>query len=73
MSSQPDLAEHFRAMEALVEAQPEGINVQIAHGVYLRSPRSSGRHAATQVRLASHLEEALGRPKGSAPPDWLSS
>ncbi len=71
MSSQPDLAAHFRAMEALVEAQPEGINVQIAHGVYLMSPRSGGRHAATQVKLASRLEEALGRPKGSEQPDWL--
>ncbi len=71
MSSQPDLAAYFRAMEALVEAQPEGVNAEIAHGVYLMSPRPGPRHSSAQGRLFSLLDEKVGRAKGSAPPDWL--
>lgn len=71
MSSQPDLAAYFRAMEALVEAQPEGVNAEIAHGAYLMSPRPEACHGSAQVRLGWILHEKAGRGEGSAPPDWL--
>ena len=70
MSSQPDLSAHFAAMEALVEAQPEGVNAEIARGVYLMSPRPSFRHAKAQGRLFALLEEKFGRGEGSVRPDW---
>lgn len=71
MSSQRDLRAHFKAMEALVEAQPEGANAEIAHGAYLMCPRPSPRHAAAQIRLGAVLHERLGRGEGSSAPDWL--
>ncbi|MGH9316049.1 MAG: Uma2 family endonuclease, partial [Thermoanaerobaculia bacterium] len=71
MASRPDLAASFRAMEALVEAQPEGVNVEIARGVYLMSPRPSLKHAHAQGRLFSMLDERLGRREPPGDPDWL--
>lgn len=73
MSSQPDLAVHFAAMEALVEAQPEGVNAEIARGVYLMSPRPSLAHTFTEGRTFALLDEGFGRGRGSDPPDWLFS
>ncbi len=61
MASRPDLTESFRAMEALVEAQPEGVCAEIARGVYLMSPRPSAKHGHAQIQLASLLVERLGR------------
>jgi hypothetical protein len=61
MASRPDLTESFRAMEALVEAQPEGVCAEIARGVYLKSPRPSAKHGHAQIQLASLLVEWLGR------------
>jgi len=71
MSSQPDLGAHFAAMEALVEAQPEGVNAEIARGIYLMSPRPGVRHSSAQNRLSTLLHEKLGRGEGPSPPDWL--
>jgi len=72
VSSQPDLSAHFAAMEALVEAQPEGVNAEIARGVYLMSPRPSVRHSAAQVNLVRILTTLLGRGEGGpGSPDWL--
>jgi len=70
MSSQPDLSTYFAAMEKLVEAQPEGVNAEIARGVYLMSPRPGVRHGTTQGRLFAILHGRLGR-SGSGLPDWL--
>ncbi len=58
-------------MEALVEAQPEGVNAEIAHGAYLMSPRPGARHGSAQIRLGSILHQKAGRSEGSAPPDWF--
>ncbi len=71
MSSKPDLSAPFAAMEALVEAQPEGVNAEIARGIYLMSPRPGVRHSSAQNRLSTLLHEKLGRGEGSSPPDWL--
>jgi Uma2 family endonuclease len=71
MSAQPDLAQSFRALEAVVEALPEGVNAEIARGVYAMSPRPRVRHSAAQGRLFSLLHRRLGGPEGSTPPDWL--
>jgi hypothetical protein len=38
MSTLPDLATHFHALEKLVEAQPEGVTAEIVRGVYLMRP-----------------------------------
>lgn len=67
MASRPDLAASFRAMEALVEAQPEGVNAEIARGVYLMSPRPTLKHAVSEGRLFALLHDSLG----AGAPDWL--
>src|SRR6266508_87900 len=71
MSSQPDLATHFAAMETLVESYGEGVNAEIARGVFMMSPRPGVRHSASQGRLFALLHEKLGRSGRSEPPDWL--
>lgn len=71
MSSQPDLGADFAALEALVESYPEGVNAEIARGVFMMSPRPGVRHSAAQARLVTLLNERLGRGGESAPPDWL--
>ncbi len=58
-------------MEALVEAQPEGVNAEIARGVYLMSPRPGVRHSAAELGLATLLRNRVGGGEGSASPDWL--
>ncbi len=70
MASRPDLAASFRAMEALVEAQPEGVNAEIARGVYLMSPRPTLKHAVAEGRLFALLHDSLGAG-GAGAPDWL--
>jgi Uma2 family endonuclease len=71
MSSQPDLGAHFAAMELLVESYPEGVNAEIARGVFMMSPRPGVRHSAAQSRLIALLHEKVGGSGGSSPPDWL--
>lgn len=71
MSSQPDLGTHFAAMEKVVESSPEGVNAEIARGVFMMSPRPGVRHLAAQGRLVTLLNERLGRGGGSASPDCL--
>jgi Uma2 family endonuclease len=71
MSSQPDLAAHFAAMETLVESYAEGINAEIARGVFMMSPRPTARNLASQGRVVALLHERLGRNSGGRPPDWL--
>src|SRR5712692_4707894 len=71
MSSQPDLSGHFAAMETLVESYPEGVNAEIARGVFMMSPRPGVRHLASQGRLFALLHERLGRSGGTGSPDWL--
>ncbi len=73
MSTLPDLASHFHALEKLVEAQPEGVTAEIVRGLYLMSPRPRPRHGAAQVALARLLSSAFGT-KGAGPtdfPEWL--
>lgn len=73
MSTLPDLATHFHALEKLAEAEPEGVTAEIVRGVYLMSPRPRVRHAAAQVAFARILDSALGRGTigPSQQPDWL--
>lgn len=72
MSSQPDLSGHFAAMETLVESYPEGVNAEIARGVFMMSPRPGVAHSAAQGRLIVLLNEKLGGSGlGGGPPDWL--
>lgn len=71
MSSQQDLGAHFAAMEVLVESYPEGVNAEIARGVFMMSPRPGVAHSAAQIRLGAILHERLGRVSGSASLDWL--
>ena len=71
MSSQPDLAAHFAAMETLVESYPEGVNAEIAKGAFMMSPRPGPRHLASQGRLLTLLNERRGRSDGNEPPEWL--
>jgi Uma2 family endonuclease len=71
MSSQPDLASHFAAMETLVESYEEGVNAEIARGVFMMSPRPGVRHLAAQGRLMVTLNERLILGGGTEPPDWF--
>lgn len=71
MSAQPDLAQGFRTLEAVVDALPEGVNAEIARGVYAMSPRPRVRHSAAQGRLFSLLHRRLGGAEDSRSPDWL--
>jgi Uma2 family endonuclease len=71
MSSQPDLGADFAALEALVESYPEGVNAEIARGVFMMSPRPGVRHLAAQGRLMVILDERLKRGGGTDLPDWL--
>ncbi|HYV42307.1 MAG TPA: Uma2 family endonuclease [Thermoanaerobaculia bacterium] len=71
MSSQPDLAADFAAMETLVESYGEGVNAEIARGVFMMSPRPTVRHLATQGRLVALFHERLGKGRDGEPPDWL--
>ncbi|MBK8596566.1 MAG: Uma2 family endonuclease [Holophagales bacterium] len=71
MSALPDLASHFRALEAILEAQPEGQNVEIARGVYAMTPRPRFRHAVVQTNLSSALKVRFGTGTPATPPDWL--
>lgn len=68
----PDLLADFLALERLVEAEPEGTNVEIVRGVWALSPRPSHRHGRAALRLASLLEVGPGaQTAGGAAPDWV--
>lgn len=67
----PDLRASFHALERIVEAYPEGVNAEIAGGVYLMSPRPRVSHSAAQGRLFSLLHGSMGRGRGGRTPDWL--
>ena len=68
MSSQPNLAATFAAMETLVESYAEGVNAEIARGVFMMSPRPGVRHSAAQGRLVALLNERPGRSGEGGPP-----
>ncbi len=72
MSATPDLVADFHALEAMVKAQPEGVQAEIAHGIYLMSPRPKLAHGAAQVKLARLLDQNFGtRTEETSAPDWL--
>jgi Uma2 family endonuclease len=71
MSANVDLAAHFRAMEALVEAEPEGVNIEIARGVFMMSPRPRFRHTVVHMNLGATLIRAFGGAGGEKSPDWV--
>ncbi len=72
MSAVPDLLADFHSLERLVEAQPDGTNVEIVRGVWALSPRPRVRHGRSALRLASLLENGPGAPdEGSPKPEWL--
>ena len=71
MSALLDLASHFRALEEVLEARPEGENVEIARGVYAMTPRPRFRHGVAQVNLVYALKGRFGTGTPGAPPDWL--
>jgi Uma2 family endonuclease len=72
VSATPDLIADFHALEAMVEAQPEGVRAEIAHGIYLMSPRPKLAHGVAQVKLGKLLDQQFGtREEGKTSPDWL--
>ena len=73
MSAVPDLLADFLALERLLEAQPEGTNVEVVRGVWLLAPRPRFRHGRSAVRLASLLEAGPGPPARTAPAPTGSS
>jgi Uma2 family endonuclease len=71
MSAKVDLAAHFHAMERLIDIEPEGTRVELAHGVFMMSPRPRLRHTVVQGRLCALVDESLGRRVREKDPDWL--
>jgi Uma2 family endonuclease len=72
MSAVPDLLADFVALERLLEAQPEGMNVEIVRGVWLLAPRPRFRHGRSAVRLASLLESGPGASgQDGTRSDWV--
>jgi Uma2 family endonuclease len=71
MSATPDLLADFHALEAMVEAQPEGVQAEIARGIYLMSPRPKLIHGATQGKLFGILDQHFAAGKGKGSPEWL--
>ena len=65
------LLRHFRALEARLENEPEGVSGEIAAGVYMMSPRPRPKHGATQGRLFGALHQRFGHTRGGEPPEWL--
>jgi Uma2 family endonuclease len=65
------LLRHFRALEARLENEPEGVSGEIASGVYLMSPRPRPRHGGVQVKVSSALHQRFGRGREGEPPDWF--
>jgi len=65
------LLRHFRALEARLENEPEGVSGEIAIGVYMMSPRPRPRHGAAQGRLFSAIHQRFGRGRGGEPPEWF--
>jgi Uma2 family endonuclease len=58
-------------MEALVNVEPEGVTVEIAHGVYCMSPRPRPRHGIVQGNLFTELRTHLGARGSDKSADWL--
>ncbi len=72
MSAVPDLLADFVALERLLEAQPEGTNVEVVRGVWLLAPRPRFRHGRSAVRLASVLESGPGAAgQDGTRSDWV--
>lgn len=67
MSSGPDFAAAFRALESLVESQPEGVTAEIARGVFELAPRARVRDSFSLGQLYSHL----GNGFEQSSPDWI--
>lgn len=65
------LLRHFRALEARLENEPEGVSGEIAAGIYLMSPRPRPKHGGVQVKLSSALLQRFGRAPGGQPPEWF--
>jgi len=65
------LLRHFRALEARLENEPEGVSGEIASGVYMMTPRPRPRHGATQGRLFGALHQRFGRGREGEPPEWF--
>ena len=70
MSALPDLRADFLALERLVEAEPEGTNVEIVRGVYLFSPRPRFRHSRAVGELYALLRGTVGAAGAGTGPEW---
>lgn len=71
MSARPDFAVSFRALESLVESQPDGVTGEIARGVFAMSPRARPRHSFSLGELYRHLRNRFGDSSQGTPPDWI--
>ena len=65
------LLRHFRALEARLENEPEGVTGEIAVGIYMMSPRPRPKHGGVQVKLSSALHQRFGRGSGGEPAEWF--
>jgi Uma2 family endonuclease len=61
----------FEALEKRLEAEPEGMQGEIARGRYFMSPRPRPKHGSVQVKLAAALHQRFGVFRGSDRPDWV--
>ncbi len=61
----------FEALEKRLQAEPEGVQGEIARGKYFMSPRPRPKHGQVQVNLAAELRQRFGLRRGDEQPDWL--
>ena len=72
MSALPDLQADFLALERHVESLPEGVNAEVARGIFLMTPRPRVRHGRTLAELLGWLRDGPSRAAGpDGKPEWL--
>lgn len=71
MSAVPDFLRLFHELEQVLEAEPEWMTGEIAHGIYHAFARPRPRHGRAQVALAGELLRRFGGRRGGDGPDWL--
>jgi len=72
VSALPDPLSAFHSLERHVESLPEGVNAEIASGIYMMTPRPRVRHSRVQVRLLRWLGEyPEAEVLPGERPDWL--
>jgi Uma2 family endonuclease len=61
----------FETLEKRLEAEPEGVQGEIARGRYFMSPRPRPSHGQVQGNVFAELRERFGTSQRGEAPDWM--